>query len=368
MLKKVLIANRGEIAVRIIRACRELGISTVAVYSEIDKNALHVKLADEAVCIGPNNSSKSYLNVKNILEAACLTGADSIHPGFGFLSENSSFAKMCDEIGIKFIGPSYKMIDLMGNKSKAKETMKKNGVPVVTGSNGTVESITKCTEIANKIGYPVILKASSGGGGKGIRIAYSEEELIKQYHIVRQEAKISFNDDSLYIEKYIENPRHIEIQILADEHENVVHLGERDCSIQRNNQKILEETPSSYIDERLRKKMGEVSVNAIKNIGYSNLGTIEFLVDKNKDFYFMEMNTRVQVEHPVTEMITGIDIIKEQLRIASGEELKYKQKDIKFNGHSMECRINAENPKKNFMPCPRKNYWFTHSRWKWDKS
>jgi len=354
MLKKVLIANRGEIAVRIIRACRELGISTVAVYSEIDKNALHVKLADEAVCIGPNNSQKSYLNVKNILEAACLTGADSIHPGFGFLSENSSFAKMCDEIGIKFIGPSYQMIDLMGNKSKAKETMKKNDLPVVPGSIGTVVSITKCREIANKIGYPVILKASSGGGGKGIRIAYSEEELIKQYHVVKQEAKISFNDDSLYIEKFIENPRHIEIQIIADEHGNVVHLGERDCSIQRNNQKILEETPSSFIDEKLRKKMGEISVNAIKEIGYSNLGTIEFLVDKNKDFYFMEMNTRVQVEHPVTEMITGIDIIKEQLRIASGKELKYKQKDIKFNGHSMECRINAENPKKNFMPCPGK--------------
>lgn len=354
MLKKVLIANRGEIAVRIIRACRELGISTVAVYSEVDKDALHVQLADEAVCIGPANSSKSYLNVKNILETACLTGADSIHPGFGFLSENSSFAKMCEEIGIKFIGPSYKMIDLMGNKSKAKETMKKNKVPVVPGSDGIVKSLEECKKIAEEIKYPVILKASSGGGGKGIRIAYSEEELIKQYDIVKQEAKISFNDDSLYIEKYIENPRHIEIQIMADEHGNVVHLGERDCTIQRNNQKILEETPSGFIDGKLRKKMGEVSVNAAKNIGYSNLGTIEFLVDKNKDFYFMEMNTRVQVEHPVTEMITGIDIIKEQLRIASGEELKYKQKDIMFNGHSMECRINAENPRKNFMPCPGK--------------
>lgn len=354
MLKKVLIANRGEIAVRIIRACRELGISTVAVYSEVDKDALHVQLADEAVCIGPANSSKSYLNVKNILETACLTGADSIHPGFGFLSENSSFAKMCEEIEIKFIGPSYKMIDLMGNKSKAKETMKKNKVPVVPGSDGIVKSLEECKKIAEEIKYPVILKASSGGGGKGIRIAYSEEELIKQYDIVKQEAKISFNDDSLYIEKYIENPRHIEIQIMADEHGNVVHLGERDCTIQRNNQKILEETPSGFIDGKLRKKMGEVSVNAAKNIGYSNLGTIEFLVDKNKDFYFMEMNTRVQVEHPVTEMITGIDIIKEQLRIASGEELKYKQKDIMFNGHSMECRINAENPRKNFMPCPGK--------------
>ena len=354
MLKKVLIANRGEIAVRIIRACRELGISTVAVYSEIDKDALHVKLADEAVCIGPADSSKSYLNVKNILEAACLTGVDSIHPGFGFLSENSHFAKICEEIGIKFIGPSYKMIDLMGNKSKAKDTMKQNKVPVVPGSDGLVKDLEETKKIASKIGYPVILKASSGGGGKGIRIAYSEEELIKGYNIVKQEAKISFNDDSMYIEKYIENPRHIEIQIMADEHGNVVHLGERDCSVQRNNQKILEETPSSFIDDKLRNNMGKVAVNAVKQIGYTNLGTIEFLVDKNKYFYFMEMNTRVQVEHPVTEMITDIDIIKEQLKISSGERLSFTQEDIKFNGHSMECRINAENPKKKFMPCPGK--------------
>lgn len=354
MLKKVLIANRGEIAVRIIRACRELGISTVGVYSEVDKDSLHVKLADEAVCIGPASPSKSYLNVKNILEAACLTGADSIHPGFGFLSENSHFAKMCEEIGIKFIGPSYKMIELMGNKSKAKETMKNSGVPVVLGSDGVVESLEETKKIAKNIGYPVILKASSGGGGKGIRIAYSEEELIKEYNIVKNEAKLSFNDDSLYIEKYIENPRHIEIQIIADEHGNVVHLGERDCSVQRKNQKILEETPSSFIDDKLRKKMGKVAVNAIKEIGYTNLGTIEFLVDKNKDFYFMETNTRVQVEHPVTEMYTGIDIIKEQIKIASGEPLSFTQKDIKFKGHSMECRINAENPSKNFMPCPGK--------------
>lgn len=354
MLKKVLIANRGEIAVRIIRACRELGISTVGVYSEVDKDSLHVKLADEAVCIGPASPSKSYLNVKNILEAACLTGADSIHPGFGFLSENSHFAKMCEEIGIKFIGPSYKMIELMGNKSKAKETMKNSGIPVVLGSDGVVESLEETKKIAKNIGYPVILKASSGGGGKGIRIAFSEEELIKEYNIVKNEAKLSFNDDSLYIEKYIENPRHIEIQIMADEHGNVVHLGERDCSIQRKNQKILEETPSSFIDDKLRKKMGKVAVNAIKEIGYTNLGTIEFLVDKNKDFYFMETNTRVQVEHPVTEMYTGIDIIKEQIKIASGEPLNFTQKDIKFKGHSMECRINAENPSKNFMPCPGK--------------
>lgn len=368
MLKKVLIANRGEIAVRIIRACRELGISTVGVYSEVDKDSLHVKLADEAVCIGPASPSKSYLNVKNILEAACLTGADSIHPGFGFLSENSNFAKMCEEIGIKFIGPSYKMIELMGNKSKAKETMKNSGVPVVLGSDGVVESLEETKKIAKNIGYPVILKASSGGGGKGIRIAYSEEELIKEYNIVKNEAKLSFNDDSLYIEKYIENPRHIEIQIMADEHGNVVHLGERDCSVQRKNQKILEETPSSFIDDKLRKKMGKVAVNAIKEIGYTNLGTIEFLVDKNKDFYFMETNTRVQVEHPVTEMYTGIDIIKEQIKIASGEPLNFTQKDIKFKGHSMECRINAENPSKNFMPCPRKNNRSSFTRRKQYKS
>ena len=354
MLKKVLIANRGEIAVRIIRACREMGIPTVAVYSDIDKDALHVKLADEAVCIGPAKSSKSYLNIKNIIEAACLTGADSIHPGFGFLSENSTFAKICTEIGIKFIGPSYEMIELMGNKSKAKETMKKVGVPVVPGSDGLVQSLNEAIEVSKKIKYPVIIKASSGGGGKGIRIAYSEEELIKAYDLVKQEAKNSFNDDSIYIEKFIENPRHIEIQILSDEYRNPIHLGKRDCTVQRRNQKMLEETPSGVIDDKLRKKMGEVAVKAVKEIGYSNAGTIEFLVDKNKDFYFMEMNTRVQVEHPVTEMFTGIDIIKEQIKIASGEKLEYKQEDIKFTGHSMECRINAENPDKKFMPCPGK--------------
>ena len=354
MLKKVLIANRGEIAVRIIRACREMGIPTVAVYSDIDKDALHVKLADEAVCIGPAKSSKSYLNIKNIIEAACLTGADSIHPGFGFLSENSTFAKICTEIGIKFIGPSYEMIELMGNKSKAKKKKKKVGVPVVPGSDGLVQSLNEAIEVSKKIKYPVIIKASSGGGGKGIRIAYSEEELIKAYDLVKQEAKNSFNDDSIYIEKFIENPRHIEIQILSDEYRNAIHLGERDCTVQRRNQKMLEETPSGVIDDKLRKKMGEVAVKAVKEIGYSNAGTIEFLVDKNKDFYFMEMNTRVQVEHPVTEMFTGIDIIKEQIKIASGEKLEYKQEDIKFTGHSMECRINAENPDKKFMPCPGK--------------
>ena len=352
MLKKILVANRGEIAVRIIRACRELGIRTVAVYSEIDRDSLHKELADEAVCIGPAPSNKSYLNVKAIIEAACLTGCDGIHPGYGFLSENSSFAKMCDEIGIKFIGPNYKMIELMGNKSKAKETMKKAGVPVVPGSNGLVDNVLEAIKVALKIGYPVILKASSGGGGKGIRIAYNEKELVKFYDLVKQEAKISFNDDSIYIEKFIENPRHIEVQVMADEHGNVIHLGERDCTVQRNNQKMLEETPSGVITDKLRQKMGKITVNAIKEVGYSNVGTIEYLLDKNKDFYFMEMNTRVQVEHPITEAITGIDIIKEQLKIASGEKLQYKQDDIKFTGHSLEARINAENPYKNFMPCP----------------
>lgn len=352
MLKKILIANRGEIAVRIIRACREMGIKTVAVYSEADKTALHTKLADEAICIGPAVSNKSYLNVKAIIEAACLTGADSIHPGFGFLSENNSFAKMCDEIGIKFIGPKPEIIELMGNKSKAKETMKNVGVPVVPGSEGLIYTMQEAINISNQIGYPVIIKASAGGGGKGIRIAYSEEELKKAYEIVKQEALNSFNDDSIYIEKFIENPRHIEIQIMADEYGNAVHLGERDCTVQRKNQKMLEETPSGVIDSRIREKMGAIAVKAVKEVGYTNVGTIEFLVDKNKNFYFMEMNTRIQVEHPVTEMVTGLDLIKEQIQIASGEKMKYKQRDINFNGHSLEARINAENPYKNFMPSP----------------
>lgn len=354
MLQKILIANRGEIAVRIIRACREMGIRTVAVYSEADKNSLHKTLADEAICIGPAASSKSYLNMKAILEAACLTGADSIHPGFGFLSENASFAKICNDMGIKFIGPSGELINLLGNKSKAKETMKKAGVPVVPGSEGLIKSKEEAIELAEKIKYPVILKASAGGGGRGIRIAYSKEELEKSYDIVKQEAKISFGDDSIYLEKFIENPRHVEIQILADEHGNCIHLGERDCSIQRRNQKIIEETPSMAINDKTRKKMGQVAVKAVKEIGYTNVGTIEFLVDKNQDFYFMEMNTRVQVEHPITEMVTGIDIIKEQIKIASGQKMLLKQEDIKFTGHVMEARINAENSDKNFMPCPGK--------------
>ncbi len=351
-MNKILIANRGEIAVRIIRACKEMNLKTVAVYSEIDKDAMHTRLADEAVCIGPADSSKSYLNFKNIIEAANITGADSIHPGFGFLSENSKFAKICEESNIKFIGPSYKVIELMGNKSNAKELMKKAGVPVIPGSEGKVEDIEDAKKICKEIGYPVMLKASAGGGGKGIRIVNSEDELEKNYNLVKQEAKISFKDDEIYIEKFIKNPRHVEIQILADEHGNVVHLGERDCSIQRRNQKILEETPSTAIDEKLRNKMGEAAINAAKASKYSSCGTIEFLVDSDKNFYFMEMNTRIQVEHPITEMRTGIDIVKAQIKIAAGEELKIKQKDIEFRGHSIECRINAENPNKKFMPCP----------------
>ena len=354
MLKKVLVANRGEIAVRIIRACRELNIKTVAIYSEADKEALHTRLADEAICVGPSIPTKSYLNVKNILEAACITGADSIHPGFGFLSENANFAKMCEETGLKFIGPSYKVIELMGNKSNSKELMKKAGVPVIPGSEGSIKGIIEAQKIAKQIGYPIILKAAAGGGGKGIRIVEKEEEIENAYNIVKQEAKNSFNDDEIYIEKYIQNPRHVEIQILADEHGNIVHLGERDCSIQRRNQKIIEESPSTILNEKLRSKMGEAAIKAVKASKYTNAGTIEFLVDKEKNFYFMEMNTRIQVEHPVTEMVTDTDIVKEQILIASGEKLSFSQKDIEFRGHSMECRINAENPEKNFRPCPGK--------------
>ena len=352
MLNKVLIANRGEIAVRIIRACREMNIKTVAIYSDIDKDSLHTKLADEAICVGSAAPSKSYLNVKNILEAANVTGADGIHPGFGFLSENAKFAKMCTESNIKFIGPSAEVINLMGNKTNAKQLMKDAGVPTVPGSDGKLNSLEEAKKIAKKVGYPVMLKASSGGGGKGIRLCNNEEELINYYDIVKQEAKVSFNDDELYLEKCIVNPRHVEIQILADEYGNCIHLGERDCSLQRNNQKVLEESPSTVLDNNLRKKMGEAAIKAVKAAKYANAGTIEFLVDKDKNFYFMEMNTRIQVEHPVTEWVTGVDIVKEQLRIASGEKLGYTQKDIHFNGHSIECRINAENPYKNFRPSP----------------
>lgn len=360
-MNKILIANRGEIAVRIIRACKEMNIKTVTVYSETDKDALHTRLADEAICIGPGAAAKSYLNIKNIIEAACITKADSIHPGFGFLSENSEFAKICEESNIKFIGPKSEIIDLLGNKSNAKEMMKEAGVPVIPGSDGSVKGLKDAIQIAEDIGYPVMLKAAAGGGGKGIRVVYNSDEIEKAYNIVKQEAKNAFNDDEIYMEKFIQNPRHVEIQILADEHGNVIHLGERDCTVQRNHQKIIEETPSTAIDEKIRNKMGAAAVKAAKIAGYTSCGTVEFLVDKDKNFYFMEMNTRIQVEHPITEMRTGIDIVKEQIKIAAGETLKYKQKDIEFKGHSIECRINAENPSKNFMPCPRKSRRLTFS-------
>lgn len=353
-MNKILIANRGEIAVRIIRACKEMNIKTVAVYSEADKYSLHAKLADEAICIGPAQSNKSYLNIKNLIEAANITGSDSIHPGFGFLSENSKFAQICEESNIKFIGPKSDVIDLLGNKSNSKKLMQQAGVPVIPGSKGSIKNIKEAKQICDNIGYPIMLKAAAGGGGKGIRVVNSEDELEQNYNIVKQEAKNSFSSDEIYVEKFIKNPRHVEIQILADEHGNIVHLGERDCTIQRNHQKIIEETPSTAIDEKLRNKMGAAAVKAAKIAGYTSCGTVEFLVDSDKNFYFMEMNTRIQVEHPITEMRTGIDIVKEQIKIAAGEELKFKQKDIKFKGHSIECRINAENPSKNFMPCPGK--------------
>ena len=351
-MNKLLIANRGEIAVRIIRACKEMNIKTVAVYSEADKDALHTRLADEAICIGPANSKQSYLNIKNIIEAAYITKADSIHPGFGFLSENAQFAKICEESNIKFIGPKSNVINLLGNKSNSKELMKKVGVPVIPGSEGSINNIEDAIIVCKEIGYPVLLKAASGGGGKGIRIVNSPDELAQNFNIVKQEAKNAFNDDEIYIEKFIQEPRHVEIQILADEYGHIVHLGERDCTIQRNHQKIIEETPSTIIDEKLRNKMGEAAIKAAKAAGYTSCGTVEFLVDRDKNFYFMEMNTRIQVEHPITEMVTGIDLVKEQVRIAAGEELKISQKDIGFKGHSIECRINAENPMKNFMPSP----------------
>lgn len=294
------------------------------------------------------------MNLKNIIEAANITGADSIHPGFGFLSENSQFAKICEESNIKFIGPSYKVIELMGNKSNAKDLMKKAGVPVIPGSDGSIQSLKGIIETANKIGYPILLKASAGGGGKGIRIVNSEEELESNYNIVKQEAKLSFNNDEIYVEKFIKNPRHVEIQVLADEHGNVIHLGERDCSIQRKNQKVIEETPSTILDDKLRNKMGEAAIKAVKASSYTSCGTVEFLVGSDKNFYFMEMNTRIQVEHPITEMRTGIDIVKEQIKIAAGEKLKIKQKNVQFKGHSIECRINAENPRKKFRPSPGK--------------
>ena len=354
MINKVLIANRGEIAVRVIRACKEMNIKTVAIYSEVDKDALHVRLADEAVCVGPAKSSDSYLNEKNILEAACLTGADSIHPGFGFLAENAKFAKMCEECNIKFIGPSYETIELMGNKINSKKLMKENDVPVIDGSKDRLNSYLEAEKLADSIGYPVILKASAGGGGKGIRIVFKKEDLKDMLSLVQQEAKNAFGDDTIYMEKYIQNPRHVEIQILSDMYNNCVYLGERDCSVQRNNQKILEEAPSTVLNNAMRKAMGEAAVRAAKAANYEGAGTVEFLVDSSNNYYFMEMNTRIQVEHPVTEMMTGIDIVKQQLKNASGKRLDLMQNEVKPKGHSIECRINAENPYKNFMPSPGK--------------
>lgn len=354
MFRKILIANRGEIAVRIIRACREMGIITVAVYSDVDKEALHTQLADEAVCIGSAKSKDSYLNIQNIISATVLTGAEAIHPGFGFLAENSKFASICKECNIKFIGPESESMELMGNKAKAREIMKKANVPVVPGFEGIIRNEEHALSIAKDIGFPLMIKASSGGGGKGIRIVRKEEEFLSAYNMAKAEAKACFGDDSIYIERFIENPHHIEFQILGDEYGNIVHLGERDCSIQRKNQKVLEEAPSLLLTEALRKEMGVVAVKAAKAVNYKNAGTIEFLVDDEGNYYFMEMNTRIQVEHPITEMVTGIDLIKEQVKIASGERLNFSQEDIEIKGHAIECRINAEDPSEDFKPCPGK--------------
>ena len=354
MISKVLVANRGEIAVRVIRACKELGIKTVAIYSDADKEAMHTQLADEAICVGAGKSKDSYLNEINIISAAVTTKCNAIHPGFGFLSENAEFASICEECNIKFIGPSSETMSIMGNKSRARDIMKSAGVPVVPGSDGVVATYEDAMVEARKIGFPLMIKASAGGGGKGIRLVRRFEELENAYNTAKSEAKNNFNDDSVYMEKFIENPRHIEFQILGDSFGNVVHLGERDCSVQRRNQKVIEEAPSYILSAELREKMGDVAVRAAKAVNYVNAGTIEFLVDKNNDFYFMEMNTRIQVEHPITEMITNVDIVKEQLKIASGEEMKLNQDMIKIDGHAIECRINAENPSRNFAPCPGK--------------
>lgn len=354
MFKKILIANRGEIAVRIIRACRELGIRCVAVYSTADRNALHAQIADEAVCIGPAPTKDSYLNMNAVITAALNTGCNAIHPGFGFLSENADFARLCEKTGIVFIGPSYKSIEMLGNKAAAKETMAAAGVPVIPGSEGAVSSLEEARKIAENAGYPILVKASAGGGGRGIRRVDKPEELETQLIAAQQEAKNFFGDDSVYIEKFLINPHHIEIQIIADKFGNIVYLGERDCSMQRRNQKVLEECPSPVVDEDLRKRMGEAAVKAAKQCGYYNAGTIEFLVDSEKNFYFMEMNTRIQVEHPVTEEVTGFDLVKAQIKIADDLPLNITQNEVKMSGHAIECRINAENPELDFRPSPGK--------------
>ncbi|MEC1926030.1 acetyl-CoA carboxylase biotin carboxylase subunit [Bacillus velezensis] len=355
MIKKLLIANRGEIAVRIIRACKELGIETVAVYSEADKDALHVQMADEAFCIGPKTSNESYLNVTNIVSVAKLTGTDAIHPGYGFLAENADFAELCEELNITFVGPTADAISKMGTKDIARDTMQLAGVPIVPGSKGIIKNTEEAVSLAGEIGYPVIIKATAGGGGKGIRVARTEEELIKGIEITQQEAATAFGNPGVYIEKYIEDFRHVEIQVLADNYGNTIHLGERDCSIQRRLQKLLEESPSPALDSEIREQMGEAAVKAAKAVGYTGAGTVEFIYDyREQRYYFMEMNTRIQVEHPVTEMVTGTDLIKEQIKVASGQELSLRQEDVEFNGWAIECRINAENPAKNFMPSPGK--------------
>ena len=352
MFQKILIANRGEIAVRIIRACREMGIKTVAVYSEADRDALHTLLADEAICIGPAPSAESYLNMEQILTACVAMKADAIHPGFGFLSENARFAELCEKCHIRFIGPPAEVIHRMGNKSEARKTMMEAGVPVIPGSKEPVFTVEEGLKTAREVGFPVMIKASSGGGGKGMRVSYGEDDFASNFQNAQMESVKGFSDDTMYIERFVERPRHIEFQILADSFGNVVHLGERDCSIQRRHQKLLEEAPSAAISEELRERMGQAAVKAARSVHYENAGTIEFLLDKNKEFYFMEMNTRIQVEHPVTEAVTDLDLIKEQIRIAAGEPLSVTQEDIQITGHAIECRINAENPDKHFMPCP----------------
>ena len=353
MFHKILIANRGEIALRVIRACKELGIKTVAVYSDVDSESLHVKLADQSVCIGPAASANSYLNIKAIISAAEVTDADAIHPGYGFLSENAEFAEICENCGITFVGPSAESMRLMGDKISARRTVTEAGVPILPGTKDSVATADEAKKIADDIGFPIIIKATAGGGGRGMKIVHSQAHLANAFAAARTEAEAGFGNPDVYIEKFCENPRHVEIQILADKHGNVIHLGERDCSIQRRHQKLVEEAPCPVLSQELRQKMGDCSVAAAKKVGYNSVGTMEFLLDKNNNFFFMEMNTRVQVEHPVTEMVTGVDIIKEQIRSAAGEPLRYTQDDIKIQGHAIECRINAEDPDK-FTPFPGK--------------
>lgn len=352
MFSKILIANRGEIAVRVIRACRELGIQTVAVFSKADRESLHVKLADEAICIGEAPSSESYLNIPALISAAEIADVEAIHPGYGFLAENAHFAEICESCQIKFIGPKPESIRLAGDKSVARLEMKKAGVPIIPGSKGTLKNQEEAVHLAKKLGYPVMVKASAGGGGKGIKIAHNDGKLISAFLTAQTEAEAAFGNREVYLEKFIEEPRHVEVQIMADSFGNVVHLGERDCSVQRRHQKLIEESPAPGVSAKLRRKIGEVAVRAAKAFKYENAGTIEFLLDKNEEFYFMEMNTRLQVEHPVTEMVTGLDLVKEQLRVAAGEKLSFTQEQVVFRGHAIECRINAEDPDNNFMPSP----------------